>query len=420
MCPKLRLYIWVIIVFIISWGLFSKLYAAWWETYFIVTAYYSPLPDQLSYTTGSYEWDIRLNGHWHTTASWNEVFPWLLAGPSNYPFGTKIYFEWYGIGVIEDRWGAIVKAWERWYSYDRLDIWMWYWDEGLARAKKWWKRTIKGKIVVPSSEVSISFWESQIWSLTKLTVNPEQADPDDVKQLQTIFTKADLYSGEIDGNYESIKNEIIDFQLVAWVISSKDDVAAWWYGPKTILALREKYWNASDHLVWEPIENFKNYNHQVASEKYKIILEYWNLKVDPDSQSEDVKQLQELLRELGEYSWAIDGRYSSVEWSLLDLQMRIGLIENKDSWGAWYFWNKTKSALWKYYEEVDSWKAALSPYTLSWEDKIQLSNSFFRLKSQKSEAYINKLLKQIDQILPRYENNPPVKARILYLQEIAK
>lgn len=420
MWPKLRLVLWVLSLLLLSWVTLSKVSAAGWETYFVATAYYSPLPNQINYATGTYAWDIRLNGEWHTTASWNEVFPWLLAWPANYPFGTKIYFEWYWIWVIEDRGGAIVKAWERWYSYDRIDIWMWYGDEWLERAKRWWKRTIKGKIVVPSSEVTISFWESQIWSLTKLSVNPENASFEDVKQVQTIFTKANLYTGEIDGNYESIKNEIIDFQISTGIINSRDEESAGWYGPKTIAALRERYGNSSDNLVEEPIENFANFNHSVASEKYKTILEYWNLTVEPDSPVEEVIQLQKLLTELWEYSGDINGVYTSVEWSLLDLQKRIWLIDNKDSWGAGYFWNKTKSALWTYYENSESEQALASKYYLTWEEKLKLSSAFQKLQASKWDAYVQKLLIQINKILPLYENNPSVKARILYLQQIAQ
>jgi len=39
------------------------------ETYFVATAYYSPLPGQSRYTTGTYAGDIRLNGSLIITAS---------------------------------------------------------------------------------------------------------------------------------------------------------------------------------------------------------------------------------------------------------------------------------------------------------------------------------------------------------------
>lgn len=60
---------------------------------FIVTAYYSPLPDQSFYLKGSYEADIRLNGNGTHGASGKEVYPGMLAGPKTYAFGTQVYLE---------------------------------------------------------------------------------------------------------------------------------------------------------------------------------------------------------------------------------------------------------------------------------------------------------------------------------------
>lgn len=400
------------------------------ETYFVATAYYSPLPGQSRYTTGSYAWDIRLNGEGHTTASGKEVFPGLLAGPKNYPFGTKIYFEWFGIGSIEDRGWAIVKAGQRGHSYDRIDIWMWYGDEGLERALAWGTRTIKWKIVVPSSEVSLSFPESPLWVLTGIEVNPESANSEDVKKLQIIFQKAELYSWEIDGTYESIKNELIEFQIKSWIIDSSDHPHAGWYGNKTIAALREKYgsWNDSI-LLEEPIENFANYNHKIASEKYKIILEYGDLVVKPDSDEETIKAFQNMMQELWEYSWKIDGKYSSIEDELISLQKKIWLISNRDDWGAWYFWNSTKSALWKYYEKENdnfiSQQAGSNSLDLKEKERMKLAFEIVVDKLKKdekrwkpsAESRLKNLEKQIDTYLPQVQDNT-LKLKLLYLKEL--
>lgn len=70
---------------------------------FIVTAYYSPLPDQSFYLKGSYEADIRLNGNGTHGASGKEVYVGMLAGPKTYAFGTKVYLEGLGIGTVDDR-----------------------------------------------------------------------------------------------------------------------------------------------------------------------------------------------------------------------------------------------------------------------------------------------------------------------------
>lgn len=60
---------------------------------FIVTAYYSPLPNQNFYLKGSYEADIRLNGNGTHGASGKEVYIGMLAAPKTYSFGTKVYLE---------------------------------------------------------------------------------------------------------------------------------------------------------------------------------------------------------------------------------------------------------------------------------------------------------------------------------------
>lgn len=418
MWPRLRLLTGAMLIALcFSYG--TSFSHAWdEETYFVVTAYYSPLPDQSRYTTWSYSWDIRLNGEWHTTASGKWVFPGLLAWPANYPFGTKIYFEGFGIGAIEDRGGAIVNAWDRGHSYDRIDIWMGYGDEGLTRALTWGTRTVKWKIVVPSADVSLSFGESAIWSLRNLDVNPESSIYEDVLELQEIFTKAELYNDDLDGIYESIQSELIDYQLKSGVITSADDESAGWYGPKTIAALREEYGNNTSTLIEEPKNDFAVYNHKGASEKYKIILEYGDLQVNPDSDSDTVKELQNLFTQLWEYSGNIDGKYSSIEDNLILLQKKIWLIDDSDDWGAWYFGNKTKTALWIYYElESDENLESEYSYGLTNSEKEQIDTAVSSLKNTYSSEIISVLKLQIESILDNnaYKNH---KNKLLYILEI--
>ena len=67
------------------------------DNYFVVTAYYSPLPDQEYYITGNYEDELRLNGKGIAGASGKGVFSGMLAAPGKYSFGTKIYLD--GLGI---------------------------------------------------------------------------------------------------------------------------------------------------------------------------------------------------------------------------------------------------------------------------------------------------------------------------------
>jgi len=180
-----------------------------WERYFYITAYYSPLLGQSKYTTWSYAWDVRLNGEWKYTASWKWVFPWLLAAPRNYDFWTKIEFEGIWVWVVEDRWGAIVNAWERDHEYDRIDIWMWYGDEWLARALKWGKRTVKWKVVSDDRSLSVTFNTSPISQYTNLYVTPESTGVD-VEKLQEyiLFSDKNNFKAYISSHKDSVQIDL--------------------------------------------------------------------------------------------------------------------------------------------------------------------------------------------------------------------
>lgn len=88
-------------------------YAAPVEKEFVVTAYYSPLPGQSFYLKGNYEAEKILNGNGTHGASGKPVFAGMVAAPKSYAFGTRIEFEGLGVGIVEDRGGAIVVAGEK-------------------------------------------------------------------------------------------------------------------------------------------------------------------------------------------------------------------------------------------------------------------------------------------------------------------
>lgn len=249
-----------------------------WERYFYVTAYYSPLPGQKRYTTGSYWWDVKLNGEGKYTASGKWVFAWLLAAPRNYDFWTKIELEWIWVWAVEDRGWAIVNAWERGHDYDRIDIWMWYGDAWLNRALKWGKRKVKWKIVSDDRVVSVAFNQSPIENYWNLYVTPETTWVD-VEKLQKLFTELDLYSGKIDGKYISIEDDLIDFQLQHKIITSRSDQQAWYFGKRTIAALESLYGNDGTIFIPPVKIEYDNTYALTRKEKLKIV----NLKVKIDS-----------------------------------------------------------------------------------------------------------------------------------------
>ncbi|MDH5597400.1 MAG: 3D domain-containing protein, partial [Candidatus Peregrinibacteria bacterium] len=127
----------------------------------LVTAYYSPLPNQTFYIKGSYEADIRLNGRGTNGADGTEVYMGMLAAPKTYPFGTRVSIPGLGVGEVHDRGGAILP----YKDYDRIDVWMGHGEEGLSRALNWGARMVYGDVYFTPHQVEPG--------LSYYSVNPE-------------------------------------------------------------------------------------------------------------------------------------------------------------------------------------------------------------------------------------------------------
>lgn len=114
-----------------------------YEQEFLITAYYSPLPNQCCYVKGGYVADKVLNGEGHTAADGTSVYPGMIAAPSSYPYGTKVVLPGIGTFTVHDRGGAITELGN---GAHRLDIWAGYGEEGLARALAFGLQRIKGTV----------------------------------------------------------------------------------------------------------------------------------------------------------------------------------------------------------------------------------------------------------------------------------
>lgn len=112
------------------------------EQNLVITAYYSPLPDQCCYVMGSLAADIKLNGEGHHGADGTAVYPGMVAAPPSYPFGTRIVLPGIGTVTVHDRGGAIQEL----EAAHRLDLWAGYGEEGLARALAFGVRRMKATV----------------------------------------------------------------------------------------------------------------------------------------------------------------------------------------------------------------------------------------------------------------------------------
>ena len=155
---------------------------------FTITAYYSPLPCQDYYVTGSLSGDKRLNGNGVAGADGTAVFPGMIAAPKTYDFGTKMYIPGVGTASVHDRGGAIVASSGQNGVYDRLDIWMGYGDIGLARALQWGKRNVE--VTVFGQDESIQEVITLTPTFTAAEATPDCEGKESLEMPEVIKTEA--------------------------------------------------------------------------------------------------------------------------------------------------------------------------------------------------------------------------------------
>jgi len=315
---------------------------------FLVTAYYSPLPDQSFYIRGSFEADRRLNGNGTNGADGIEVFTGMLAAPSVYAFGTRILIPGLGVGQVHDRGGAIIaKA-----DYDRIDVWMGRGEDGLARAINWGARLVDGEIYDSAAEmkvnldfasVSTHLGDALIARLQNQTAlsqsvafsKPvEQATPEEIKDLQVSLTLFGNYNGPIDGALSAAtRDAILRFQTDEGLVNDKNSSGAGMFGPITRAKLQEKV---------------AGYDAEREKEATLIEANRANLSagLGKNAQGNPVEALQTLLWTLGYYTGAISSHYDTPTIdAVFSFQQTQGLVSTPYDEGAGYYGKKTHEAL---------------------------------------------------------------------------
>lgn len=309
---------------------------------FIISAYYSPLPDQSVYFRGSYEADRRLNGNGTNGADGTQVYPGMLAAPKSYAFGMKLAIPGLGIGAIHDRGGAIVKAGVRSNTHDRIDVWMGRGEEGLARALQWGMRTVTATVYPSNYQIAESF--NLPGFAPQFVVDLRLGDTsEEVRRLQTELKTYGYYRGEIAGNFdEETKQALLGYQLVRKILANTNEAGAGYLGPKTREVLNR--------------EIFKRTWRVPKSLLASSTLQTGGGSSNPDSRfpvtlsrgdrGERVRELQIALTKIGVYECEINGVYDeNTENCLFKFQQDQGILASRDEFGAGYFGAQTRTAL---------------------------------------------------------------------------
>lgn len=325
---------------------------------FKVSAYYSPIPGQSFYYKWSLYKERHLNWQWTHGASWKAVFNGMVAAPKNYKFWTKIYLPWLWVGQVEDRGQAIVSAGQRWEPYDRIDIWVWKWDEALMRALSFWKQ-IRTWYVCPSySNIKVwfdyssfpifeNFFEKTIWSVWLYFWRQDAW----VKVLQDYLRELWYFNYKTSTWYfwELTKQAVANFQ--------KDNgIHTKYYGyfwPQTrwklkqVLESRWLYEKIDTYTTKDdrplPVEKKQKTEEEKKKELVSKDLEILKRWLWKGYKTYEVKVLQKYLKELWYYNWDLDWYYGDdTVKAVANFQFEHGIINLSNRNLAGYFWPSTR------------------------------------------------------------------------------
>lgn len=310
---------------------------------FTLTGYYSPLPNQNFYVTGSYEAEIRLNGQGIRSADGTPVFPGMIAAPSNYSFGTKICLPSFGCGVVHDRGGAIVNKGERNLArHDRLDLWLGFGEEGLLRALALGVDHVEGTIYSSNSPIKTAVNFQAVTPLSKILDLPDKVqfkenlytgtgNKELVKTLQNNLNKLGFYDQDITGIFgENTKEAVFRFQKKNFIVEHLSDHGAGSFGPMT----REKL---SEALYKKSIQ-------EAVTAKWAEF--HFEENFQRGKRSADVLRLQEVLIQEEFMNHAPTGYFGLItKEALIEFQIAHNIIKNKNNRGAGNVGPKTREYL---------------------------------------------------------------------------
>lgn len=332
---------------------------------FVVTAYYSPVSWQAFYYRTNYIDEKVLNWEGIAWAAWKKVFNGMLAWPKSYDFGSIIYFPWRWIWEISDRGGAIVNSWQRWHVADRIDIWMWRWEEWLVRALTFGKQTLTGYFCSPekiewnnfkiwlnfeqvpfyTNFFDVALWVVKLWSWRNDIW---------VWTLQKYLIKLwYLKSGRQTWLFSQDTKDALCRYQVAKGILSKKSANCWVFSTPTSFIMKQdiknKWLYPSDLWAVWTLDNIKKDARKIF-QQVDIgfsLKQYFTKPFTKSEKSDDIKKLQIILTNLSYYTWNInwifDTKTMDAVYSFQNKNWILSLTSNILS--RWRLWPATREKL---------------------------------------------------------------------------
>lgn len=293
----------------------------------VITAYYSPLPDQCCYVRGNFFADIELNGEGHHGADGTEVYAGMVAAPPSYPFGTRIVLPGIGTVTVHDRGGAIREL----QDAHRLDLWAGRGEEGLARALAFGVRRVRAVIYPHGSQQPEAFFD-----LAGLDATPDKLRP----YLADSTTLLDIHAKAGD---RSASVQFLQERLLA--LDYFDAQPNGSFGPATRAGLRKFY---DDMAVRESDDSLTERGAALIEAAYlrADARDPITMTISAESSAARIAEAQRTLRFLGFYRGRTNGQYDRVfQNAVLAFQKKQGIVPSGETPGAGQIGPRTKDRI---------------------------------------------------------------------------
>lgn len=215
-----------------------------------------------------------------------------------------------------------------------IDFWAWY----------WWEKTRK---LFKEKNLNINKEEKKVDIKNDNNINKNifssfENKEEEIKEVEKILKEISFIWKDVSLNSKNFSENILKFQIEKNIISSKNDIWAWNFWPKTRNTLKNIYESYKDKKIFEEIKvfenNFKMQKLEIESEDLadKKIKKLKNKIIKKWETSEDVRLLQEILLELWYFSDKATSFYGEKTFnSVVNFQIENNLIKNKNDKLAW-------------------------------------------------------------------------------------
>jgi peptidoglycan hydrolase-like protein with peptidoglycan-binding domain/3D (Asp-Asp-Asp) domain-containing protein len=276
------------------------------------------------------------NGEGKKGADGTAVYPGMIAAPPTYPFGTVVELPGVGIGTVHDRGSRIIEWGD---DVHRIDLWMGYGEEGLARSLAWGARHVTGMVYPIGADGT----PAEKFSLDVLPSDPAVLAALPKSEAIDVLVQATL--GEQSYAVRLLQNSLKDLGYFDTGVNGN-------FGPATQQALKSFL---ADHALsgdGSAVDSLTAAAITVAQTIKPENLPDVPLGIEIGASGNDVRQTQKLLRYLGFYRGRTNGVFDQpLKEAVTAFQISSSVVKQALDTGAGRIGPATQTAILK------AWKA---------------------------------------------------------------